>query len=125
MLHLSPTAASVSRARSRAREVAARLMSEAQGANLQLVISELVSNAVKYGGSDQIRLAMTPKTEFLCIQVTDSGPGLVPRPGAIGERVDDGAGFGLFLVERFARRWGVTREAGRTRVWCEIDYEAR
>jgi hypothetical protein len=29
------------------------------------------------------------------------------------------AGFGLFLVERLADRWGVARD-GRTRVWFEL-----
>ena len=31
-------------------------------------------------------------------------------------------GYGLFLVERLTRRWGMTREAQRTRVWFEFDY---
>jgi hypothetical protein len=36
---------------------------------------------------------------------------------------EPGAGFGLFLVEQITKRWGVTREDQRTRVWFEIDYE--
>ena len=32
---------------------------------------------------EQIDLAVTPKPEFLCVQVTDDGPGLAPRPRAL------------------------------------------
>jgi hypothetical protein len=35
---------------------------------------------------------------------------------------DENGGFGLFIVERLTRRWGVTREDRRTRVWFEFDY---
>ena len=28
----------------------------------------------------------------------------------------------LFIVEQLSRRWGITREASRTRVWFEFDY---
>jgi hypothetical protein len=34
-----------------------------------------------------------------------------------------GAGFGLFLVEQLTRRWGMTRENAKTRVWFELDFE--
>ena len=35
-----------------------------------------------------------------------------------------GIGFGLFLVERLTRRWGLTRENSNTRVWFEFDFDA-
>jgi anti-sigma regulatory factor (Ser/Thr protein kinase) len=86
------------------------------------VVSEIVTNAVCHGGAGgHVLLAATHKPEFLCVQVTDDGPGLVPRPGAMGS--DEFGGFGLFLVERLTRRWGVTRENRRTRVWFEFDYD--
>lgn len=95
-----------------------------QGVKLELLISEVVSNAIKHGRPrEDVRLAMTPKDGYLCVQVTDAGPGLVPRPGAIGAD-DESAGMGLFLVEQMTRRWGMTRECARTRVWFELDYEA-
>ena len=86
-----------------------------------LVVSELVTNALRHGSEGRrIDLAVTPKAEFLCVQVTDDWPGLAPRPRAL-ETEDDG-GFGLFFVEQLTRRWGVTRETRRTRVWFELDY---
>jgi anti-sigma regulatory factor (Ser/Thr protein kinase) len=89
---------------------------------LDLILSEVVTNAVLHGAPEMnVVLAATPKPQFLCVQVTDEGPGLVPRPGAMASEAN--GGFGLFIVEQLSRRWGVTREARRTRVWFEFDYE--
>lgn len=122
--HLEPEPASVPEARRLACGVAAEYLSEPQFKAFELVVTEVVSNAVKHGGDqgEAVRLAVTPKDGYLCVQVTDAGPGLVPRPGAL--EVDDDGGFGLFIVEHLTRRWGVTREAGRTRVWFELDFVA-
>ena len=94
-----------------------------QAEKLRLVISEVVTNALRHGtDSERIDLAVTPKPEFLCVQVTDDGPGLAPRPRAL--ETEDEGGWGLFFVEQLTRRWGVTREDRRTRVWFELDYAA-
>ena len=101
--------------------VAEDLLGADQGENLRLVISEIVTNALRHGApGERIDLAVTPKPEFLCVQVTDDGPGLAPRPRAL--EPEENGGFGLFFVEQLARRWGVTRENRRTRVWFELDY---
>jgi len=98
-------------------------MSADQLANLDLALTELVANAVRHSGStEQIVVALTPKDGYLCVRVTDGGTGLVPRPGAMA--TEPGAGYGLFLVEQLTRRWGMTREDERTRVWFEIDFNA-
>ena len=93
-----------------------------QAAKLDMAVTEVVSNAVRHSGADEdIVLALTRKDDYLCVRVTDSGDGLVPRPGAMG--TEPGAGYGLFLVEQLTRRWGMTRESGRTRIWFELDFE--
>ena len=121
---LAPTAESIPHARRHAGEVADGLLDSEQGAKLELLISEVVTNAVKHGHpGEDVRLAMTPKDGYLCVQVTDAGPGLVPRPDAMGAD-DESAGMGLFLVEQMARRWGMTRERAHTRIWFELGYEA-
>jgi anti-sigma regulatory factor (Ser/Thr protein kinase) len=103
-----------------ARMASGRLAPE-QESNLQLVMSEVVTNALVHGApGERIDLAVTPKEEFLCVQVSDDGPGLAPRPRAT--EPEDHGGFGLFFVEQLTRRWGVTRENRRTRVWFELDY---
>jgi anti-sigma regulatory factor (Ser/Thr protein kinase) len=111
----------VSEARSWVAGVAEGLLDGEQAEKLRLVISEIVTNALRHGDrGERIDVAVTPKPEFLCVQVTDDGPGLAPRPRAL-EREQEG-GFGLFFVEQLTRRWGVTRENRRTRVWFELDY---
>ena len=117
----APEAASVPEARRLAREFAEPLMQGEQGNKLDMAVTEVFSNAVRHSGSeDEILLALTQNDEFLCVRVSDGGAGLVPKPGAMA--TEPGAGFGLFLVEQITRRWGMTREDGRTRVWFEIDY---
>ena len=97
------------------------LLDPDQAQSLRLIVSELVTNALRHGAEgEQIDLAVTPKPEFLCVQVTDDGPGIAPRPRAL--ETDDNGGFGLYFVEQLTRRWGVTRENRRTRVWFELDY---
>jgi two-component sensor histidine kinase len=111
----------VSEARSWIVSVTRGLLDPDQVQSLRLIVSELVTNALRHGAEgERIDLAVTPKPEFLCVQVTDDGPGLAPRPRALD--TDDEGGFGLYFVEQLARRWGVTRENRRTRVWFELDY---
>jgi anti-sigma regulatory factor (Ser/Thr protein kinase) len=111
----------VSEARRWAAAVTRGLLDGDQAQSLRLIVSELVTNALRHGADgERIDLAVTPKPDFLCVQVTDDGPGLAPRPRAL--ETDGEGGFGLFFVEQLARRWGVTRENRRTRVWFELDY---
>lgn len=120
-LVLTAEPASVREARGWLAGVAIALLDESRRHDLQLVMTEIVSNAICHGGSaGQLHLAATPKPEFLCVQVTDDGPGLAPRPRAMTS--DENGGFGLFIVEQLTRRWGVTRENNHTRVWFEFDY---
>jgi len=117
----APEPASVPEARRLTREFADDLMQGEQADKLDMAVTEVFSNAVRHSGSqDEILLALTQKDDFLCVRVSDGGTGLVPRPGAM--TTEPGAGYGLFLVEQLTRRWGMTREDGRTRVWFELDY---
>jgi len=123
--NLSAEASSVAEARRLAGEVAAPFLEPDQFHAFELVVSEVVTNAVRHGTSpdDEIKLAVTPKDGYVCVQVTDPGPGLVPKPGGLGADDEDG-GFGLYIVEQLTRRWGVTREDDKTRVWFELDFAA-
>jgi anti-sigma regulatory factor (Ser/Thr protein kinase) len=113
--------ASVREARGWLRAVALGLVDESKCSDLELVVTEVVTNAVRHGAPGGVLLlAATPKPEFLCVQVTDEGPGLAPAPRAMAS--DENGGFGLFIVEQLTRRWGVTREDRHTRVWFEFDY---
>jgi anti-sigma regulatory factor (Ser/Thr protein kinase) len=118
----APAPASVPQARESVIEVAEPFVDETRIPDLRLVISEVITNAVRHGGEGEMLVAVTPKADYLCVQVTDTGDGFAPRPRAY--EPDEDGGFGLFLVERLTRRWGLTRENSNTRVWFEFDFAA-
>ncbi len=117
----APAPEAVPRIRERVVGIAVPFVEVERIPDLRLVISEVVTNAVRHGGDGEMLVAVTPKPGFLCVQVTDTGDGFAPRPRAF-EPDDDDGGFGLFLVERLTRRWGLTRENRNTRVWFEFDF---
>jgi anti-sigma regulatory factor (Ser/Thr protein kinase) len=117
-----PEPQSVPEARERVIELAEPYVAPARIADLRLVISEVITNAVRHGGEGEMLVAVTPKQGYLCVQVTDTGDGFAPRPRAF--EADENGGFGLFLIERLTRRWGLTRENRKTRVWFEFDFDA-
>ena len=117
-----PEPHSVPQARERVIELAEPFVEGERIADLRLVLSEVITNAVRHGGEGDMLVAVTPKPGYLCVQVTDTGDGFAPRPRAF--EPDDDGGFGLFLIERLTRRWGLTRENSNTRVWFEFDFAA-
>jgi PAS domain S-box-containing protein len=95
-----------------------RVPSEAQGDAL-IVVSELVTNAVRHGGaraaSDAVSVHAALTAEGVRIEVTDPGAGF--EPGGHGPRAD--GGYGLHLLDRLATRWGVAGAEPVT-VWVEL-----
>ena len=81
----------------------------------RLLVSELVTNAVKYGGDGPVRLEVTTDPDRFRAEVIDQGDGFEADPR---ERDQEG-GFGLPLVEHLADRWGTFE--GSTHVWFELD----
>jgi anti-sigma regulatory factor (Ser/Thr protein kinase) len=87
-----------------------------------LLVSELVTNGVRHAGAtedDELQLLAVRHGKRLRIEVTDRGPGFDGRPRP-RNRVDQTGGWGLFLVERLADRWGVHREDDGNIVWFEV-----
>jgi anti-sigma regulatory factor (Ser/Thr protein kinase) len=86
--------------------------------DLQLVVSELVTNSVKFGPLRPITLSLQISTDGLvCGEVIDQGDCerarivMDPEPTLAG-------GWGLHLVDRVAQSWGV--HEGSTHVWFEV-----
>ena len=82
----------------------------------QLVVSELVTNALMHGdGSLVLRASIMGDT--VQISVTDSGdelPEVLPLdPSRIG-------GLGLIVVDRLASDWGVSPFPGGKTVWAAL-----
>jgi anti-sigma regulatory factor (Ser/Thr protein kinase) len=90
------------------------------GATLRLLVSELVTNSVRHAPSRRdgdVRLDVHVRRDTVRVQVRDTGGGFertTPKP-----RGADG-GYGLFLVEKMAARWGIEGN-GETCVWFELD----
>jgi anti-sigma regulatory factor (Ser/Thr protein kinase) len=85
---------------------------------LRLLVTELVTNSVTHAGADQVVLRVIVGRTLVLTEVSDEGPGFDPADkGPPGE---DRAGWGLFLVERLAHRWGVSHEGRSTKVWFEL-----
>lgn len=75
--------------------------------DLELLVSELVTNGVRHAEADALRLAVERDEHRVRVRCCDGGPGFSGRPRkpcASGE-----GGFGLVLVDRLADRWGVDR----------------
>lgn len=89
--------------------------------DMRLLVSELVTNSVRHARSsedDQLELEVSVSRGLIHVCVTDHGPGF--EVSARTPDDDPGSGWGLFLVERLADRWGVSVN-GTTQVWFEIE----
>ncbi|MEW9510857.1 SpoIIE family protein phosphatase [Streptomyces bacillaris] len=80
----------------------------------ELVVSELVTNAVRYGGGP-LRLRLIRDRTLLC-EVADTGH---TSPHLRHSAEDDEGGRGLFIVAQLVQRWGTRyTPAGKT-IWTE------
>jgi anti-sigma regulatory factor (Ser/Thr protein kinase) len=120
-----PAAAGAARKALTALNGSLHLVSPERLMDAQLLISEVVTNAVRHGGDGEepIQVLVHANPETMRVEVRDQGPGFdpaqipLPSPEAT-ER------WGLQLVAALAHRWGADRERG-TVVWFEIDRPQR
>jgi anti-sigma regulatory factor (Ser/Thr protein kinase) len=81
----------------------------------ELLVSELVTNAIKYAnGETMLRLILEP--ESLVCEVHDTAPAL---PRVLQVDKDAETGRGLHVVSQLAQRWGARRTPTGKVVWCE------
>jgi serine phosphatase RsbU (regulator of sigma subunit)/anti-sigma regulatory factor (Ser/Thr protein kinase) len=81
----------------------------------ELLVSELVTNAIRYAnGEILLRLILEP--DCLTCEVHDASPAL---PRVLQADKDAENGRGLHVVSLMASKWGVRRTAGGKVVWCE------
>jgi anti-sigma regulatory factor (Ser/Thr protein kinase) len=119
VFQVAPVPEEVAKARLLAGETASRWVGDEKLETTRLLVSELVTNSILHGGaSGPLEVCMDAQADRLYVEVRDSGSGFAPRPRAMASAGT--GGFGLFLVERLADRWGVARD-GSTRVWFELD----
>lgn len=88
---------------------------------LKLLVSEVVSNGILHGeGTRDVDVRLWLGRRSIRLEVEDRGPGF--RRSRAAPRA--GGGWGLVIVDRLSRRWGVRSGPGTT-VWLELDRYAR
>jgi integral membrane sensor domain MASE1/anti-sigma regulatory factor (Ser/Thr protein kinase) len=90
-------------------------------ANLRLLVSELVTNSVRHAhapASASLELRARVFRDHVRVEVGDDGHGFDPSEQVPNR--DTASGWGLYLVDQLADRWGVANTHG-TNVWFEID----
>ncbi|MET8561348.1 SpoIIE family protein phosphatase [Streptomyces flaveolus] len=113
---LEPEDSAPGQARRLARRALARWDLEDLSDSVELLVSEVVTNAVRYA-SRPVTLRLL-RTDVLRCEVGDDVPQL---PRLRQARATDEGGRGLYLVNRLARRWGATRLSTGKVVWFELN----
>lgn len=83
----------------------------------RLLVSELVTNSVRHGEGDRVRLVLDAcaNTRLRC-EVRDGGTGFQPTARQRAET--EPGGWGLVLVDRLVDSWGVRQDP--TEVWFHL-----
>ena len=111
---LPPDPAAVARAREMAGEqLTAWGLAEAEFTT-ELIVSELVTNALRYGGAP-IELRLIRDSALIC-EVSD---GSSTAPHLRRARVFDEGGRGLLLVAQLSERWGSRQTPTGKTIWAE------
>ncbi|KJY45101.1 hypothetical protein VR46_16695, partial [Streptomyces sp. NRRL S-444] len=82
----------------------------------ELVVSELVTNAYRYGGGTPVTLRLIRDRSLIC-EVSDSSS---TAPHLRRARTTDEGGRGLFLVAQLTERWGTRYTRDGKTVWTEF-----
>ncbi|POX55299.1 protein phosphatase [Streptomyces sp. Ru71] len=107
---------SAARARSLTSERLAHWRLEDLTFSAELIVSELVTNAIRHArGPVSLRLIRT-QNRLICAVSDGSSTSPHPRRAKLGEE----GGRGLFLVAQFAARWGTRHTADGKIIWAEM-----
>jgi serine/threonine-protein kinase RsbW len=92
----------------------------------QLLVTELVTNSIEHAGlvpGDEVRVHADWRGDRLRVDVYDRAGRPSPDrvAGAIRPAPGSESGWGLYLVDRLASRWGT----GRGRCWFELETDDR
>jgi anti-sigma regulatory factor (Ser/Thr protein kinase) len=117
-LPASPEAASIGRAVAGA---FCPVLDEHSAEDLMLLVSEVVGNSVRHPQvvGNVVSMELELIGGHLRVAVRDRGSGFRPPPPPDVDG-DPTGGFGLYLVEQLADRWGVEADPN-TEVWFELD----
>ena len=90
----------------------------------RLLVTELVSNSIRHAAlrsDERIRISATWSGHSLKVVVRDHEHGRPVRiAGSIRPLPGAGSGWGLFIVDQLASRWGAVHDGGAG-FWFELD----
>ena len=92
--------------------------------SLELLVSELITNSLRHahlGPEGWVELRVTAEPARARAEVVDPGPGFAATPVRDGQ-LDQGSGWGLYLVDRIASDWGASND-GEAKVWFVLTGE--
>ncbi len=88
----------------------------------QLMVSELIGNAIRYG-LPPIELAVQcVATSSLEIKVRDTGPTVPTTDYASAAEPDEEGGRGLYLVDLLSSDWGIVPQSDGKTIWFRLDH---
>ena len=89
--------------------------------NAVLVVSELLTNAVRHArDTDAVELDLHATRAWLRIEIQDRDRQW-PRPRVLDELSE--SGFGFVLIDALAAKWGVRETETGKAVWAELDIQ--
>lgn len=115
-----PDIQNVSRARKFAAEHAASVGTANTADVVELLVSELVTNAILHAGTE-VTLKLSYDEGVLRVEVRDTLPGMGVRRGHYGTAAT--IGRGLELIEVLATEWGVEAGTRGKTVWFTLRME--
>ena len=92
----------------------------------EIVVSELVSNAVRHARpltDGNLRVHWKVKAGVVEVEVTDGGSDSTPRPAP--RTIWAPSGRGLRIVRSLAHEWGVTEDRNGSTVWASLGGPSR
>jgi anti-sigma regulatory factor (Ser/Thr protein kinase) len=96
-------------------------LSPTRADDAQLLVSELVTNALLHGPRDgQVRLHILLEAERVRVEVHDQGAGFSPVRPPRRPLPRRPHGRGLYLLDQLAERWGNARTTEGHCVWFEL-----
>ena len=116
LIRLDPDGSSVAQARLFVRDCLSRWGLDEQAADVELVVDELVTNAIRHSRGP-VTLSIGRRLDRIVVQVQDPSPA---EPEQEETGVLDDSGRGLLLVEQLAAGWGTTPMDEGKRVWAEM-----
>ncbi|MFI0939820.1 ATP-binding protein [Streptomyces sp. NPDC021020] len=110
------------RARRMALDVLRRCGLAAYGETVELLVSELVGNAVRHTGAQFFGIRLRRRRGWIRVEVRDPSRAL---PCLLPVRELDISGRGLFLVDHLSDRWGVDLQPRGKTTWFELRVQDR